>query len=453
LKRVLIISYLFPPDGGAGTQRATKFCKYLPDRGWNCTVVTREPPKSRGKWEPQDQTLLNEIGAATEVIRVAPGNPGNPASSDANAPANWASDLPLVDLPANWLAPAFEAIKQRLSKGDIDAVLITMSPFDLSYLALKLKEHGVKQPVIVDLRDPWMLDGWRLVGHYFKWRVHMNQMSRTFRVADGIIANTPESRTAFLNAVPGLDPTRIAVIPNGYDTEDFHTTAPLPEAPPADRFLLVHTGSFHSSYIYQKTTGIVGLLRSIKNYRPEPIVCDARTPLYLLRAVAKLRQENHPAAAALRIVFVGSADDATQRCVRESGVADQVTQTGYVSHPISVAWLNRADALFLPLHGLPPGHRSLIVPGKTYEYLASGKPILACLPEGDARDLVKAAGAGPAADPTSVEQISAGLVSLFDAWRAGKLKGGSPSDPVVARYDRRALTGDLATFMAGLTAR
>ena len=443
MKRVLIVSYLFPPDGGAGTQRATKFCKYLPDRGWNCTVVTREPPKSRGKWEPQDQTLLSEIGATTEVIRVAP------AANDTSAPAaaNWASGLPLLDLPATWLAPAFDAIQQRLGKGDIDAVLITMSPFDLSYLALRLKEHGVKVPVIVDLRDPWMLDGWRLVGHYFKWRAHMNQMSRTFRAADGIIANTPESRTAFLKAVPGLDATRIAVIPNGYDTEDFHSTSPLPEAPPADRFLLVHTGSFHSSYIYQKTTGLVGLLRSIKNYRPEPIVCDARTPLYLLRAVAKLREQNHPAAAALRIVFVGSADDATQRCVRESGVSDLVTQTGYVSHPISVAWLNRADALFLPLHGLPPGHRSLIVPGKTYEYLASGKPILACLPEGDARDLVKAAGAGPVADPTSVEQIVQGIVTLYEGWQAKKLRGAQPDDPTVARFDRRTLTSDLAGFM------
>jgi hypothetical protein len=96
---------------------------------------------------------------------------------------------------------------------------------------------------------------------------------------------------------------------------------------------------------------------------------------------------------------------------------------------------------------VPPGHRSLIVPGKTYEYLASGKPILACLPEGDARDLVKAAGAGPVADPTSVEQIVQGIVTLYEGWQAKKLRGAQPDDPTVARFDRRTLTSDLAGFM------
>ena len=183
-KRVLIVCYYFPPDGGAGTQRAAKFAKYLPASNWSVTVLTRQPPAKRGKWEPEDKTLLQEIGTNTEVIRIAP----------AESATNWARDLVLADLQPGWIEPAYDALVQRLSKGDIDAVFFTMSPFDLSHLALRLKSQQPNVPVYVDLRDPWALDGWRLVGHYFKWRVHMQQMARTLLAADGVIANTQIGR-------------------------------------------------------------------------------------------------------------------------------------------------------------------------------------------------------------------------------------------------------------------
>jgi glycosyltransferase involved in cell wall biosynthesis len=111
----------------------------------------------------------------------------------------------------------------------------------------------------------------------------------------------------------------------------------------------------------------------------------------------------------LLIVLVGIADDATRRQIDRIGHAQKFRFVGYVSHATSISWLKRADALFLPLHGLPPGYRSLIVPGKTYEYVASGKPILGAVPPGDARDILDEYGRAAIADPVDPVEIAAGL--------------------------------------------
>ena len=128
-----------------------------------------------------------------------------------------------------------------------------------------------------------------------------------------------------------------------------------------------------------------------------------------------LRKKAHPLIQELRIVVVqGQVDSLTLQSIREADCQDVVEVTGYLPHHESVAWLQSADALFLPLHGLPQGNRSLIVPGKLYEYLAVGKPILACLPEGDAKELVLRSGLGYTADPCDAQSIGASLIRLYE---------------------------------------
>ena len=160
-----------------------------------------------------------------------------------------------------------------------------------------------------------------------------------------------------------------------------------------------------------------------------------------------LRSQAPQAYDRLRIILVGVDDTYTQSMVQASGVADRVTLTGYQPHDVSVAWVRWADALFLPLDGLPRKRRSLIVPGKTYEYLASGRPILAAVPEGDARDLVLRAG-GTVTPPTDHPGLASAL---------SKLVAEPPSDEArsaraawVDGYRRPALTRRLFTFLDGL---
>jgi glycosyltransferase involved in cell wall biosynthesis len=159
-----------------------------------------------------------------------------------------------------------------------------------------------------------------------------------------------------------------------------------------------------------------------------------------------MRRRGHPLLRHLHITMVGQAKSANRRCVTESGAADLVTSTGYVSHQTALGWLGRADVLFLPMHGQPPGTRSLTVPGKTYEYLAAGKPILACVPAGDARDLIEASGFGYCADPCDESAIARQLDLLYEHWHAGILPTRPPT-AWIKRYERRAIAGRVAEFV------
>jgi glycosyltransferase involved in cell wall biosynthesis len=136
-------------------------------------------------------------------------------------------------------------------------------------------------------------------------------------------------------------------------------------------------------------------------------------------------------------------------------VGDLVEMVGYVTHLHAVEELVNADVLFAPLHGLPPGRRSLIVPGKIYEYLRSGRPILGCLPAGEARELVEQAG-GTCADPCSSSEIADGLSRLLDSV-GERRSAGSSSAPAwsapewIKAFERRALSKRLAAFLDLMT--
>ncbi|MCA8960437.1 MAG: glycosyltransferase [Planctomycetes bacterium] len=426
-RRVLIVSYFFPPDGGPGTQRTAKFCKHLIEFGWSPIVITRTPRKSRGRWEPEDATLLGDVGENTRVLRVAdPDDPSTP-----------------------WLDAARDAALAAVEAHRPDVALITMSPFELTRVGDAILER-TDIPVVYDLRDPWALDGWRLYATRRQWVADLRRMREALASASGVVANTPESKRAFLAEVPGLADERVTVINNGFDPEDFDLSmGPLE----SDRLWIVHTGTLHSRTLYEYQ-GLKGRLKRLRHFRPEPIDTSGRTPLHLLRALRWLRETSHPLADRFRVALVGLKDPETERCVRESGVAEMVRIEGYLSHRESVAWLRRAHALFLPLHGFPPGEdtrRSLIVPGKVYEYLAARRPILACLPPGDAREIVEESGNAFIADPVDARSIADALVALAEDVERRGIERELP--PTLLRYERGRLTEKLAQFLTRIAER
>lgn len=420
MKRLLLVSYFFPPDGGAGTQRAAKFCKYLPGAGWEPVVLARGGA-ALSKFAVPDPTLLADVPATTRVVRVEAPEPSS----------------------RSWIAAA-RAAAEELRARPVDAVLVTMSPFWLAGLGLALAaDHGV--PAVLDLRDPWALDGWRSYSTRLAWRRDLDAMERSLAAADGVVANTPESGRRIAELVPSLGAERLVVIPNGYDAEDL--AGPEPARDPS-RFRVVFAGSFLTEFLYPPARWS-DRLRRLLSHRPEPIRPEGRTPKFLLEALRRLRAAGRPGADRVRVVLAGQGDAALDRCVAESGVAECVEVLGYLPHAQSVDLVRGADALFLPLHGLPPGHRSLIVPGKTYEYLASGVPVLGCLPPGDARELVAAAPGSAVADPCDADAVAAALAALLDD-ASGASRPRRPA-PGVERFERRRLTTDLAAFLTRLT--
>jgi len=432
--RVLIISYFFPPDGGPGTQRALKFARHLWRCGWTPTVLTRTAPARRGRWDPEDATLLREIPGHVTVHRVA-------APPRAGA---WAQSLPVLDGDEThaWAEAAYDEAARIIGDEFIDAVFITMSPFDLAHLGRRLQaQTGV--PVVYDLRDPWALDGWRVRRSRSRAALDLDFMRRTLIGADGVIANNHEARSAMLRAFPGLDHEAVTTITNGYDEDDFGTAGAYRRDP--NVFRLVHTGSLHAKRALSER-GMVGRLRRLRRHSAESIDPSGRTLEHLLRAAKRLEDRAHPLADRLRIVLAGVPDEATARQAARMGMAYRIDWTGYLPHAESVALVQGADALFLPLHDVAAGRASLVLPGKTFEYLASGRPILGCLPDGDARRLVESSPLGLCARACDAADIADRLGRLLDAWAEGRLDRSAPP-AWIARYERRQLAAQLAEFL------
>ncbi|MCZ6835871.1 MAG: glycosyltransferase [Planctomycetota bacterium] len=442
--RVLIVSYYFPPDGGPGTQRALKFAKNLFRYGWSTSVLTRAEPQQRGRWDPVDVSLNSEIHAHVDVHRV----------ESVNRATSWAKSLPVLDTQAThaWAEAAFEEAARIVKEDWIDLVFITMSPFDLVHLGRRLQTQ-LHVPVIYDLRDPWALDGWRLHRTPTKLETDFQCMQLAMAQADGVVANTSEARAAIHEAfaTPNLNESTLVTITNGYDESDFDRSPIGAYQRQPKAFVLAHTGSLHDRRV-ESEQGLIGSLRKRRRFSHESIDPMGRSLGPLLDAVGRLQQRKHPLVSRLKIVLAGVPDEASKRTVRRSGLQDMVQWVGYLPHRESIALLQHADALFLPLHDLEAGSRSLIVPGKTYEYLATGRPILGCLPQGDARLMVEASPYGLCADPCDAKDIARQLMTMYDAWAQGRLD--EPAPPSwISRFERSQLSAQLAEYLDQMIGR
>ena len=261
-------------------------------------------------------------------------------------------------------------------------------------------------------------------------------MRRVLEDAAAVIMNTPEAADAVRAAFPRLRDKPVAVIPNGYDAADFAGPAPA-RAP--DRFRIVHTGSMHTASGRERRA-TSRLRRSLGGLAPvDPLT---RSHAYLMDGLGRLLQTRPELAGVLEVHLAGSMSDA-DRAVPGHGL---VREHGYLSHDESVALVRSADLLFLPMQDLPRGHRATIVPGKTYEYLGSGRPLLAAVPDGDARDLLARLPWAHVCRPSDGDRMARIVADLATRKRsAGAEPDGDLS--LVARFERRELTRSLAAVL------
>ncbi|MCC7398050.1 MAG: glycosyltransferase [Planctomycetes bacterium] len=426
--RALIVAYYFPPKGGAGTQRFAKFAKFLPAHGVEPVVLTVDEGLRSEHAPIDDQSLLEQTRC--EVLRVPP-------PPRATSMQRLRRRLRLHVDEDEWAAAAAERALAAARERKFDVCVTTLSPYANYTIGARLQQElGV--PWVVDLRDPWALDAWRVYPTPLHARRDLARLARVLRQADFVIANVPEARRAFLDL--GADPARTVVIPNGYDDEDFADVA-AQGADPARPFTLVHMGTFHPADLPPGLTR--NRWRRVRHRQIEPL---GRTGYYLLHAVAAWLGANPAARARLAVRLFGRADASHERLIDALGIGDVVRTEGYLPHRESIAALAAADAVFVPLHGLPAGERALVVPGKLYEALASERPVLAALPEGDGADLVRRLDAGLVAGATDVAAIAAALGTLVTAWQRGAAHRGCARDRLVG-FSRRRLTGLLAQVL------
>jgi glycosyltransferase involved in cell wall biosynthesis len=434
-RTVTHIAYFFPPIGGAGAQRSLKFVRYLPLFGFASRVITGSG-ESGGRWTPADETLAGEVGAATEVHRV-PGPEPAAARGWKNRFERW------LARPAAWSKWWREGVV-RVGEGvtSTDVLLASMSPYETAEAAAELACR-VERPWVAGLRDPWALDEMMVFPTGLHRRQELRRMRRVLSSAAAIVVTSPETVAQLRAAFPELTAKPVVSIPNGYDASDFAGPAPARDD---DVFRIVHTGYLHTELGRQQRR--TAQLHRILGGESHGVDILTRSHVFLIQAVERLLEERPELRSRVEIHLAGVLSPADREVAAHSAV---VRLHGYVPHTESITLLRSADLLFLPMQNLPPGRRSSTVPGKTYEYIASGRPILAAVPEGDARDILEAVRTARFCRPGDSSEIARSISAEIDRW----LSGGVPPEPapdVLARFERRYLTSELAAFLEAVAA-
>ena len=241
-----------------------------------------------------------------------------------------------------------------------------------------------------------------------------------------------------------LHPTGMWVVPNGFDGDDFVEARRrrYQRRMACSGSCTLDTCMRNSAANRRPPREFTG---SSAGARPASRFSRGRI-VFLLEAVNNLLVTRPEIGRRIEVHLAGVKTQTDEEIARG---CPAVRLHGYLPHSESVALLESAHLLFLPMQKLAPGLRSGNVPGKTYEYLASGRPILAAVPEGDARDLLERAGAtyvcGPD-DVAAMEKILAARVLALD-------DGNSPparDSEIVAQYEWRSLTAQVASILDSL---
>jgi glycosyltransferase involved in cell wall biosynthesis len=432
VRHVLFLAYHFPPTGGAGVQRSAKFARFLPDHGYEPVVVTGPGPQPEDPWTPSDDSLRDELAEELTVLRIASRRPPLSARGRARL-ERWAR---LSSPFARWWVDG--AVEAARSAPEVELVYASLSPYESAEAAAAIAaERGV--PWVADLRDPWALDEMRVEPS----RLHLAAERRRMRVAlssaSAIIMNTPEAAARLAKTFPSLSSKLSGAIPNGYDPDDFEVA---PEARDDSAFRIVHTGYLHTELGGRQRRH--ALLHRALGGSSRGLDILTRSHVFLLEALERLGREQPDLPIELHLAGLASGAD------RAAGsLAGGVRFRGYLPHRETIALMRSADLLFLPMQNLPAGTRATIVPGKTYEYLGSRRPMLAAVPDGDARDLLAGAAQARLCRPPDVDAMVRIVRDLALRRRDHGPEPDAPDDPA-RPFDRQRLTGDLAAVFTNV---
>ncbi|WCB95813.1 hypothetical protein DSM104299_04564 [Baekduia alba] len=395
LRRVLILNYFFPPLGGAGALRGVTLVQRLPALGYQPVVVTG-PGESFGRFSPQDDTLRALLGDV-EVHRIATPEPPHGGTTRDRVdrllarPGSWES----------WLREGFVATAREVA--DVDLVYADLGPDATAHAGVRVaRERGV--PLVIDMGDPWALDEMRVYPTAGHRRADRAGMRRAVTAADVVVMNTAEAASALRDAFPPLRDRTVLALPVGYDAADFAAPEPVRAD---DAFRIVHTGSFHTA-LGESLAASARRRALLGGGADQPVEVLTRSPVFLRRALDRVLAEHPELAGRIELHLAGPLTDADRRAVEG---LDGVELLGYRSHDETIALIRSADLLFLPMQDLPTGHRARMVPCKGYEYLASGRPILAAMPDGDGREIFSRAEASTVVRPDDVDGMAAAITA------------------------------------------
>ncbi|MBQ8855492.1 MAG: glycosyltransferase family 4 protein [Bacteroidales bacterium] len=364
MKRVLIITYYWPPTGGSGVQRWVKFAKYLPSEGWEPVIYTPENPEQLAI----DHSLEAEIPEGTEVIKTRITEPYklykkflrrsghskeavevNPVNAQnksfAQKAAMWVrGNLFRPDPRCLWINPSVRYLKKYLEDHPVDLIVSTGPPQSMHLIGRKLAQQ-TGLPWIADFRDPWTKI------FYFKHlsmtkateRWHQKMEKAVLDDADAVVAVSPLVQQEF----QAMTRTPVELITNGYDECDFPEGRDKDAAGGEDKdFIITHTGLFAAD----------------------------GNPTVLWDVLSEKSRKDEYFRKALKIKLIGKTDAQVLESIEEAGLKENLEDLGYQKHSVAVQAQRKASVLILPLRKEP--EYKAVLPGKLFEYLASCRPVM-----------------------------------------------------------------------------
>ncbi len=423
-KKLLIITYYWPPAGGPGVQRWLKFVKYLPDFNIQPIVYIPENPT----YPIVDEDLINEVSDKAIILKnkifepyqlagflsknktkkISSGIiPNKKKQSFLEKAMLWIrGNLFIPDARKFWVNPSVKFLSKYIQENNIDSIVTSGPPHSLHLIGLKLKQDlNVKW--FADFRDPWTTIGYhkQLKLSSYADKKHKQLESEVLNSADTIIVTSKTTKTEF----QALTTKPIVVITNGYDVEK------VDKQTLDSKFSLAHIGSFLSD----------------------------RNPKVLWEVVQELITENTLFAKHFQLKLIGKISQEILDSIAQYNLTNYCTNLGYVSHSEAIQQQRKSQVLLLIEIDSP--ETKSIIPGKLFEYMVSERPIIAIGPkDSDFAEIITSTNTGVFFTYNEKERLKNTIVSYFELYLEKKLQ----VHPVgLQQYSRKSLTEQLSKLI------
>jgi len=428
--RVLILTYYWPPSGGAGVQRWLKFVKYLPHFGWQPIVYTADD----AEYPVLDRSLSKDIPAGLEVIKTKVWEPydlykrfiGHKKEDKINAGflsekskprftekvAVWIrGNFFIPDARKFWIRPSIKFLVKYLNNNPVDAIISSGPPHSLHLIGMALRKK-TNIPWIADFRDPWTgIDFYNDL--HLGWcadRKHRRLEKNVLKSADEVIVISEGMRDDFNT----IHQRRYRVITNGFDAEDI----PSGSVELDHKFSLAHIGS----------------------------LVKTRNPVLLWKVLKDIADYDKQFANDLEIKLVGKVDYFVSESIRQLDLEKYLKKIDYLPHDKVMVEQMKSQVLLLLINDTP--NANLILTGKFFEYMAARRPVL-CIgpPDGNAAKILEETKCGLISGFEDYHTLKENVMTLYKDYKSGTL---TTKGKDIAKYSRESLTGKLAEILAGL---